>query len=312
MVWFSGAKEESIDELIARKKYGRAVERLLAQFKEGSRDPRVRMQLSDVLVLSGKGKQAIPVLQGLADEFALEGFAAKAIAVLKKIDKIEPGRADVERKLATLIEKKRQDAPSTDSMRIAAPPPGAPELGIEEIETEPLAEPRAAAVTLGDAESMVEEDLLGAIQETLSTGVAPAPGARPEAPMVESPLFSDFNQDELLAVIHGLELQTFQPGDIIITQGEPGDSLFILTTGRANAWVKNAEGRHVKVREMTEGAFFGEISILTAQPRTATVTAASLCELLELHRPTLDSIVASHPRVWDVLNEFYRQRVQNA
>jgi len=45
-------------------------------------------------------------------------------------------------------------------------------------------------------------------------------------------------------VIHGLELQTFEPGDIIITQGGAGDSLFILTTGVAKAFVKEASRAH--------------------------------------------------------------------
>ena len=92
--FFSGGKGHSVEELIARKKYAQAVEALRAQFKAGSRDPRLRLQLADVLTLAGKGKEAIPILLGLADEFALEGFDAKAISVLKKVQKIDPGRKD--------------------------------------------------------------------------------------------------------------------------------------------------------------------------------------------------------------------------
>ena len=104
---------------------------------------------------------------------------------------------------------------------------------------------------------------------------------------------------------------SFQPGDIIITQGQRGDSMFVLTTGSVKAWVLSPEGRHIQVREMREGDFFGEISILTGQPRTATVTAASRCELLQLDRRTLDEIKKRHPRVLTVLNDFYQQRINN-
>jgi cAMP-dependent protein kinase regulator len=179
-------------------------------------------------------------------------------------------------------------------------PPEMPAFDMEEIE-----EPAAA-----DPDSVLKDDVVGAITNTLqSAPPAPATSGRP---VVASPLFSDFDQEELLAVMAGLELETFQPGDIIITEGEPGDSLFVLATGVASAWVKNETGRHVKVREMKEGAFFGEISILSGKPRTATVTAVTPCELLELNRATLESIASSHPRVRVVLQAFYQQRMGSA
>ena len=46
------------------------------------------------------------------------------------------------------------------------------------------------------------------------------------------------------------------------------------------------------------------MSILTGQPRMASVVALTRCELLELDRPTLDGITKTHPHVWDVLREF--------
>lgn len=332
--WFGGASPKggpSVDDLIAKKKYAQAVEHLLEQFKAGGRDPRLRMQLADVMALSGRGKEAIPILQGLADEYAAEGFAAKAIAVLKKIDKIQPGRADVASKLASQVEKKTTlsfQAPATQAFKA----PALPEFGMEEIgmEAEPVVAPvpppapppavpddllaipdlsslaEAPAPAAEASDGFLEDSLLGVIQEALA---APPPhAAPPRQEFVASPLFSEFSQDELVAVIEGLELIALEPGDIVISQGEPGNSVFILTTGTVKAFVRDQNGRNVKVREMTEGAFFGEISILTGAPRTATVTAASACELLVLDRPTLDRICADKPRVMEVLQEFHRQR----
>jgi cAMP-dependent protein kinase regulator len=302
--WFSSSKERSIDELITAKQYGKAVERLHEEFKQGSRDPRLRLKLADVLTLSGKGTQAVPILKGLADDYAREGYAAKAIATLKKIERIEPGRADVEQKLAGLIEKKRQETVST----MSRPAPPLPELGMEEI-TPVSVEPAAPAAVEEPAEAPKDE-LLVSLQETLAASSGQASGS-PSAAMVASPLFSDFSQEELVAVIRGLELQTFEPGDIIITQGEPGDSLFILTTGTAKAFLREASGRHRLVRRMSDGAFFGEISILTGEPRTATVTAATECDLLELQRSQLDEITKTHPRVLSVLRQFCEERTRN-
>ena len=128
--WFGGAKEESLADLIARKKYGKAIEVLRSQFREGFRDPRMRLQLADVLVLAGRPKEAMPILSALADEFAREGFAAKAIAVLKRLEKIAPGQPDVERRLAELIHKRLGSATTPSSGPATAP---SDEIGIEDL-----------------------------------------------------------------------------------------------------------------------------------------------------------------------------------
>jgi hypothetical protein len=328
--WFGSGKETNVAELIAKKKYAKAIELLRAQFHQGNRDARMRLQFADVLVLAGKGKEAVPILIGLADEYAREGFAAKAIALLKKIEKIAPGRQDTEQRLAELINDKKVG-------NVPLKPRGSVnEIGMQEMyepsavsfepkpETEPPKQPApppppSSLAPAGEPEYNMSEDLFGdllvevaqQVSQQPATADAQASAAKPDG-VVASPLFSDFSQEELLAVMRGLRLLSFDAGDIIITEGEPGDSLFILTTGAVKAFVRNPAGRHVQVREMNEGSFFGEISVLSGRPRTATVTAASHCELLELDKATLDSITATHPHVREVLEEFYRERSGSA
>jgi len=108
--------------------------------------------------------------------------------------------------------------------------------------------------------------------------------------------------------MHGMNLRTFAAGDVLMAEGAPGDSLYVLTTGMVKCWVKDSVGQYIKVQELPEGAFFGEISVLTGKPRTATLTAASYCETLELDKKTLDEITAKHPRVLKVLKKFHEQR----
>ena len=131
---FGSAKEQDVLTLIAKKNYAKAIEVL----KRGKADPRAKMQLADVLVMAGKSKEAVAVLAPLADEYAREGFAAKAVAVLKKIQKIDPSRRDVEQKLASLIQEKQRVA--TVSLPTVSSRGGMPEIGIEEIGMEPAPE----------------------------------------------------------------------------------------------------------------------------------------------------------------------------
>jgi cAMP-dependent protein kinase regulator len=280
--WLAKGKPATLPELLARKQYGKAVEMAQAALRDRPRDGRLQLQLADVLVAAGRGREAVPLLRSMADELAAEGFAAKAIAILKRIQKIEPGR-DIEQRMAALIEDRNRQQPS-------GPPPAAapalPDFGLEEVGLDRVGSPGAL-------------DLEGA---------PPAPAAADEAPHGPA-LFPDFSKDELIAVMDGLRLSAYEPGDLVVAEGEPGDSLFLVTSGEVKAWIRNREGRYVLVRQMTEGDFFGEISVLTGSPRTATIVAASWCELLELDRPTLDSITSAYPRVRDVLQRFYEQRM---
>ena len=126
--------------------------------------------------------------------------------------------------------------------------------------------------------------------------------------MAQSPLFSNFSPEELRAVISGLQLKTFAPGEIIVAEGEPGDSLFVVSEGIVRVYVRTAMNGQAEIRQMSDGAFFGEISVLTGGTRTATITAASPCELLELDRESLRSICAAQPGVVSVLRRFYQER----
>jgi hypothetical protein len=423
---FGTAKGEDVLALIAKKNYTKAIEVL----KKGKADPRTKLQLADVLVLARKEREAVAVLLPLADEFAREGFAAKAISVLKKVQKIDPSRRDVEQRLASLIQAKQQVA--TVSLSTMSPARGGlPEIGIEEIGMEPLpsglasgpagleigmeagpevvvptpapppapaprpaplpsptpaAEPLkleveplvldavapppsppplspappspapAKPAALVDTDFFTEEDLQLVEPETLTAEpiveaeveaeVVPEPGS-PADPMsdsrfaqelmglvdslveapaaaeagaaagapetgqqiVVSPLFQAFSVDEMVAVIAGLKLLTFERGDVIIRQGQPGNSLYMLTAGKVRAFVKR-DGKNIPVADLSEGAFFGEGSILTGKPRSATVAALTSCELLELDRPTLDDIASRHPHVMDVLREFAARRIR--
>ena len=107
---FGKSKEEDVVSLIAAKKYARAVEVLKAQLQKRGANPSLRMQLADVLIMADKKQEAVALLLPLADQYARDGFAAKAVSVLKKVQKMDPGRRDVEERLARQIEERQREA----------------------------------------------------------------------------------------------------------------------------------------------------------------------------------------------------------
>jgi hypothetical protein len=182
------------------------------------------------------------------------------------------------------------------------------------LELEPTVEPEPVS---GDpmTDSRFADELFSVLENAFQEAppAAQAAGAAADEPqagaqIVVSPLFKDFSVEELVAVIGGLNLLTFERGNLIIREGEPGNSLYMLTSGTVKAFVKR-DGKQVPIGELEEGAFFGEVSILTGKPRTATIVAKGHCELLELDRATLDSITQTHPHVLDVLKQFAQERM---
>ena len=345
--WLGGSKDA--DALMARRKYPQAIEALHQLLQRHGGDLRLRMKLADALVLAGREREAAPVLLELADALAAEGQAAKSIALLKKVQRIDPGRADVELKLADLIKTKERRTRGWDPQGDKAVGYEPPSWAASTFSPEQFAAPRTysaeeriaaargaswvpstrqeegpspAAAEEPITVEEVEIQILDVIQDALQRPAAaaaparplpgPGPGAAEGPAFVDTPLFSGFSRDELVAVIRGLRLLTFEPGDIVLTEGDRGDSLFVITTGMVKTFVRDTtQGGQLLMRRLKEGDFFGEISLLSGKARSATVTAATHCELLELERATLDQITTSYPHVRQVLEEFYLARALN-
>jgi hypothetical protein len=317
---------DQVQDLIAKKNFPKAIEVLRAQTQAKPHDRRMRLQLADVYVMASREREAIPVLMTLADQEASDGFAAKAIAILKRIEKIEPGRRDVEDRLAKLIQDKSRrtmsipkpanlppvsssgmsfgfeeiDSSSDIQIGVATPaeppPPPAPHMTFT---PEPAAPAAEAPVPAAD-------DLVAEFDDSFAMDSDEEEA--PKSQGLSTPLFDGFSADELLAVMRGLELVSFEAGDVIVAEGAAGDSMFILTSGKVKAYVKTPKGKSLKVQEFEEGDFFGEISVLTGKPRTATLTASVDCDCLELTRAALDEITKTHPGVREVLKKFQKER----
>lgn len=97
--------------------------------------------------------------------------------------------------------------------------------------------------------------------------------------LVKMPLFSRLNERELLRIMQVAEVRAFSPGDVIVREGDRGDELFIVLTGL----VQVTRGETVLL-EVGAGEHFGEMALIRAMPRSATVTAVEASELITLHR----------------------------
>ena len=98
-------------------------------------------------------------------------------------------------------------------------------------------------------------------------------------------------------LLHNLAMMlnpvVYEAGETIIRQGEMGQEMYFISRGQAEA--HDAAGK--VLRTLTDGEFFGEISLLLAQPRSASVRAATTCDLFVLHKADFDRALEGFPAV---------------
>lgn len=87
--------------------------------------------------------------------------------------------------------------------------------------------------------------------------------------------------------------QTWQPGDIIVRQGDPGDTFYVIVDGKVSVERGNASSTNGRdqLAQLSNGDFFGEMALLSDEPRNATVTAMSTCTTLNLTRNAFERLI---------------------
>lgn len=102
------------------------------------------------------------------------------------------------------------------------------------------------------------------------------------------------------------------PGEEIVREGDEGQTMYLIKSGRVKVWVKGASGAKKDVAELGPGDFFGEVALATSRPRSATVTAATGVELLEIPRAVIREMAFKYPEMKNGLEKVIRERVIDA
>lgn len=122
------------------------------------------------------------------------------------------------------------------------------------------------------------------------------------------PMFSGLQRDELLKFAELTRERTYPKGSVILFQGDPGDSLYVLRQGRAKVVLIGEDGREVILGVLEPGAHFGELALIDDQPRSAHVIAMEDSQLLILRREDFRRRVEANPSIaWALLTELSRR-----
>ena len=111
------------------------------------------------------------------------------------------------------------------------------------------------------------------------------------------PFFHDLTQEELHAVASIGDFQSSLAGDIIFEQGDPGDALYVLITGKVEIYLIGEEDKRVELAELGDGAYFGDLALIDGQVRSATAEAIEKCEFFLIGRQQFLGLISDSPRI---------------
>ena len=111
------------------------------------------------------------------------------------------------------------------------------------------------------------------------------------------PLFEGLNDDELGALSQMASLRPFPRERVVIMAEEEGDTLFVIHRGQVKVSIVSEDGREVILSILSEGDFFGEMSLLDGNPRSANVTTMQETELLMLRRADFVRLIQNAPQI---------------
>jgi len=115
--------------------------------------------------------------------------------------------------------------------------------------------------------------------------------------------------EELRMLLPEVTVLKFGAGEVIVREGDQGDSLYLIRDGAVEVVAMTGDGKQVHIRDLKRPAFFGEIALMTGEARNATIRARSDAELLEIGRNGFTDLFRAHPETAAQIGEVIALRM---
>lgn len=285
----SSLRELGMD-LIAERQWERALGVFAEAVRRVPADHRSRVLAARCLKELGEVERSVMALHACAEGLLRRDYLLSAIAACKQALAISPN----ERRLKDTLARIHSRAAIAASGRAAVPPPLPPE-------------PIHQGAVEADLLSLHGEQLSDRAIEVLS---APDPGgAADENSRPPLPLFAQLPREAFIDLVELCSLHNFDVEQPVCHEGQGGETLFVVAAGKCEVTRQLGPGEHKTLGFLGGGAIFGELSLLTGSPPTATVTALTELEVFEIRREHLNELARRHPSVPAVLAEFAQLRM---
>ncbi|CAH1228334.1 hypothetical protein PAECIP111891_06278 [Paenibacillus allorhizoplanae] len=122
-------------------------------------------------------------------------------------------------------------------------------------------------------------------------------------------MFKDFSNIELAKLLGKLDMVKGQAGDMLFEQGDPGDSMYLIESGRIELFSQKQDGTRQSLASLQDGDTLGEMALLTSEPRSATAIIAAESVLYYIDRETFDRLVVEQPQISSYFIRLLSQRL---
>ena len=273
---------EQVDAALLARAPVDALRGLVSLVRSAPHDFDSRLRIGDVLAALGRAPQAAQVFALVLAEASAAGHPLLALVALKALEALDPAARAL---LPTFASRYAAGSASLGrAARLGRPDDAAP------------VPPEAwVPVAWSDAQVCDAAAALAASRE----GLPEWPGVVPAVP-----LLSELPPEAFANILGTVKRRALSAGEAAVREGDPGDSFFLLARGRVAVTRRGAA-----LATLEEGAIFGEMALLSAAPRAATVTATEPSDVLVFGRDALNAAARELPLIAAALERFMRQRL---
>ena len=264
--------------------------RMMLDASHAGGDADIRLRIGDCLLALGEEDKARRVYAAVVTHSIRSGLPLYGIVAIKILEKLG---VDVRPAVEALAETYAEG-----SERIGKGARPAPlDLDAEVLDDAPL-------------DYAIARDALVDSCVQVATSLDRAPAVLDKVPPI--PLFSLLSSDTFMDVIRLVQLRRSRDGDVVIREGEIGESFFVVARGAVKVTQHDTLGRERELAVLSDGSVFGEMALISASPRTASVTVAGEADLFEFNRDALAAASEEIIGIASALDRFTRDRlVQN-
>ncbi len=126
------------------------------------------------------------------------------------------------------------------------------------------------------------------------------------------PFFTQLSDRELDVVRAVSTEKSYPKNAVVLTEGEMGDSLYMIQSGKVKVFIGDEDGREIILKILGPGDFFGEMSMIDKQPRSASVTTIEAAAVLVLSHAAFERCVEQAPRIANMVMRVLATRVREA
>jgi CRP-like cAMP-binding protein len=124
----------------------------------------------------------------------------------------------------------------------------------------------------------------------------------------EIDIFKPLSLEDINTIAGACTVRNYHAGDMIIEKNDTDKSLFIIASGVVSVFDKDGRGQHIELARLSTNECFGEMSLLTGEPRSAVVQALTPVETINVSKEALEPVLKAKPELSEKLAEIMVDR----